>query len=105
MDTLYNTRVYLGVNFEGMKSMKILKCSNCGASSLFESEGYMICEYCGSKFTVESSDFPQQSMGKSLNTDIDNLIRKCRTDPANAKKYANLILDIDPTNREALKYI
>lgn len=88
-----------------MKSMKILKCSNCGASSLYESDGYMICEYCDTKFAVESSDFPQQSIGISLNNDIDILIQKCRTDPINARKYANLILDIDPTNQEALKYI
>jgi len=88
-----------------MMHMKLLKCGNCGASNLFENKGYMVCEYCGSKFAIESSDFPQQTIGRSLNTDIDNLIQKCRTDPANARKYANLILDIDPTNREALKYI
>ena len=30
---------------------------------------------------------------------------KCKEDPVNAKKYANLVLDIDPHNVEALKYV
>ena len=85
--------------------MKILQCTNCGASGLVEKGGYMICPYCDSKFAIESSDFPQRSMGMSLNSDVENLLRKCRTDPKNARKYANLVLDIDPSNTEALKYI
>lgn len=85
--------------------MRMQKCANCGAGALKERGGYLICEYCGSKFAMEASDAPQRGMGLSLNADIENLLRKCRSDPMNARKYANLILDIDPTNREALKYI
>ncbi len=85
--------------------MKILNCINCGANELKEKNGFMICEYCGSKFAIESTDIPQQTMGRSLNSDVDRLLQKCRNEPKNARKYANLILDIDPTNKEALKYL
>ena len=85
--------------------MKEINCKNCGASSLIEKNGYWLCEYCGSKFSIESSDLPHQGMGLSISTDIEKLLYKCRTDPKNAKKYANLILYIDPANEEAFKYI
>jgi uncharacterized Zn finger protein (UPF0148 family) len=85
--------------------MKQLTCKNCGADGLVEKNGFLHCEYCMSKFAIESSDVPQGSMGLSLNSDIDRLLKKCKSDPRNARKYANLILDIDPTNKEALKYL
>ena len=85
--------------------MKLLGCSNCGANGLVKKNGYMLCEFCNSRFAIEGSDFPQESIGMTLNTDVENLLRKCRTDSKNAKKYANLILDIDPTNQKAWKYL
>jgi len=30
---------------------------------------------------------------------------KCRTDPANARRYAKLVLDLDPTNAQARAYL
>ena len=89
----------------GLCYMRIIQCSNCGANGLVERNGCIVCEYCDSKFIIESSDFPQKSMGMSLNADIENLLQRCRTDPKNARRYANRVLDIDPTNLEALKYI
>ena len=85
--------------------MKILKCANCDANGLVEKSGFLICEYCGSKFAIESKDMPQQTMGRALNSDVERLLQKCRTEPRNARKYANLVLDIDPSNKEALKYL
>ena len=85
--------------------MKALNCINCGATDMIRKDGYMECQYCNSKFSIEATDFPQQSMGMSLNEDVDNLLKKCKKDTKNARKYANLILDIDPTNVEALQYI
>lgn len=72
---------------------------------MMQKDRYMECPYCNSKFLIEASDIPQQSIGIFLNEDVSNLLEKCRKDPKNAKKYANLILDIEPTNKEALKYI
>ena len=85
--------------------MKELTCINCGAVGLEEKNGFMVCSYCNSKFAIEAADIPQRGMGMSLNSDIDQLLQKCRTDPKNARKYANLILDMDPTNIEALRYL
>ncbi len=85
--------------------MKSVTCKNCGANGLQEKNGFLICEYCLSKFAIEATDMPRQTMGRSLNSDIERLLEKCRKDPRNARKYANLILDIDPTNKEARRYL
>ena len=85
--------------------MRIIKCANCGANELIEKDGYFICEYCCSKFAIEASDRPQNAMGVSISEDIKRLLAKCRTDRKNARKYANLILDIDPNNKDALQYL
>ena len=47
----------------------------------------------------------QDSLYIGLDDDVAELLRKCRENPARARKYANLILDIDPDNPEALKYL
>ena len=99
--------------------MKSLSCKNCGAPGLRLESGYWQCDYCGSKFLIEkeeqkafsrasssSSDskHPGTSSGIALSDDVERLLLKCKTDRKNARKYANLILDIDPDNKEALKY-
>ena len=43
--------------------------------------------------------------GIALDDDLVRLLAKCKADPKNARKYANLILDIDPDNEEALNYL
>jgi hypothetical protein len=40
-----------------------------------------------------------------IDSDIQMLLMKCREDPVNARKYANLILDIDPGNLEAKRFL
>ena len=69
-----------------------------------------MCEYCDSKylFTAEDYNFYGNSKsisGISLGSDVEMLLQKCRMNPKNARKYANLVLDIDPDNVEALKYL
>jgi len=48
---------------------------------------------------------PAPRSGVSLDSDVERLLLKCHEDPRRAARYANLILDIDPTNEEALKYL
>lgn len=84
--------------------MKELICSRCGAHEWIEKNGCRICAYCGTPYQLTYEDMPNAS-GMQLDSDIDRLLQKCRKDPKNAKKYANLILDIDPGNTEALKYL
>lgn len=85
--------------------MKLIACDRCGAGGLRNEGEYMICTYCGSKFRITVDDMPKRDMEAGLSSDIDELLMKCKRDPRNAKKYANLILDIDPDNVEAQKYL
>jgi len=48
---------------------------------------------------------PKKGTSIALNEDIRMLLRKCKEDTANARRYANLVLDIDPSNKEANKYL
>lgn len=85
--------------------MKRTACDNCGSSQFVEQVGYRYCAYCNTRFILQSSDFPNGDSPMTLNEDIANLLRKCRENPSCASRYANLILDINPTNVEAKKYL
>lgn len=100
--------------------MESLTCKNCCANGLHFEKGFWICDYCGSRFlaseeeqsahskTVNYSYGLSRSTASSqinLSDDVERLLQKCKTDRKNAKKYANLILDLDPDNAEALKYL
>ncbi len=85
--------------------MKELVCSHCGASDWQTIDGFKVCSYCGTNYQLEKEDIPMKNSTISLEDDVANLLKKCRNEPHNAKKYANLILDIDPANTEALKYL
>lgn len=90
-------------------------CKNCGASGMKLIKGYWCCEYCDSKFAAHREEQLAYSgkvygnTGKTseiaLSDDVERLLQKCRTDRKNARRYANLILDIDPDNEEALRYL
>ena len=79
--------------------MKRITCTACCADEFKEENGYRICVYCGARYKLENTS----SIG--LNDDIASLLHKCQEEPQNARKYANLILDIDPTNTKALKFL
>lgn len=85
--------------------MKLVTCARCGASDLIESDGYRICHYCRSKYVIHSDDIMAQDSIIALDNDVKMLLQKCRDNPASARRYANLVLDIDPGNVEARKYI
>ncbi len=85
--------------------MKFLFCERCGANELKKENGYMVCCFCGSKFMITKEDSELKTSNISLGSDVEVLLEKCKNDPRNASRYANLILDIDPYNKEALKYL
>ena len=85
--------------------MRLIKCTQCGSDEFVRDNGFMICKYCGARFAVEKEDLGVRQSSISLDSDIEALLKKCRTDPRNAKRYANLILDIDPDNEEAYRYL
>lgn len=85
--------------------MKILECSRCGSKELLEVDRYFVCTFCQSKFVPQAAERPPVRTTIELETDIERLLRQCREDPANQARYASLILDIDPLNKEALQYL
>lgn len=80
-------------------------CPNCGADEFFMKDGYKICSYCDSKFIPSIEDKPRKGVTIALDDDVQVLLEKCKREPFRARKYANLILEIDPDNEEALKYL
>ena len=97
--------------------METVICKNCNAQGLRMEKGFLVCEYCGSRFLPSKEEQSLYSKGSSfslggsetspfsLTGDVERLLEKCKSDPRNARKYANLILDIDPDNEAALKYL
>ena len=89
-----------------------LKCQKCGAMNLEKRNGLLFCPYCGSSFLPDDQEQKafqasanQRSSNIDLKSDVEELLEKCRKNPSKAQRYANLVLDIDPTNKEALKYL
>jgi len=85
--------------------MKLVECSRCGSDELIQSDGYVICAYCQSRFLIEADDRPQNETVIDVRSDIRALLKKCKEDPVNRYRYASLILDIDPSNAEAIKFL
>ena len=85
--------------------MSIISCPICGGKEFDELKGYRICQYCGTKHKIPKEELPKKQSNISLNSDVERLLERCKREPSNAKKYANLVLDIDPTNEDALKYL
>jgi len=85
--------------------MKLLECSRCGSKELSEDGDYVVCAYCQSRFMPELHERPQKETIIDLQADIQVLLKKCDEDPANRRRYASMILDIDPSNWEAMKYL
>ena len=84
--------------------MELIICKTCGANEWEKHDGYLVCKYCHQKYITTGKNNVKQT-NISLGSDIEVLLQKCKTDPKNAKKYANLVLDIDPDNSEAIKYL
>lgn len=84
--------------------MRVIACSQCGSPDLTEFEGYEVCDFCKSKFMKPPEVIPAKDTNIHLRSDVDVLLGKCETDPANRHRYVTLILDIDPTNQQVKKY-
>ena len=94
--------------------MEPMTCPHCGANEIQINGNHLICPYCNSRFLPGSLQHKKGSLGYApqdlssgiaLSDDVNRLLQKCRTEPNNARRYANLILDIDPNNKEALQYL
>ena len=81
--------------------MKALVCEHCGGDEFVEKDGYRTCMYCKSRFVITKDERKTTSAVINLNDDVARLLEKCKSDPARAKKYAKLVLEIAPGNSEA----
>lgn len=79
-------------------------CERCGGDEFKIENGYKICRFCKSKYPLLPAEKAANS-SIQLNEDVQRLLRLCEENPSRASQYAGLILDIDPTNRDALKYL
>ena len=85
--------------------MKAIKCAHCGGDEFTTKEGFQVCRYCKSRFVPSKDEAPTKSTTISLNEDVQRLLNKIETDPFHARRYATLILEIDPNNKEAKKIL
>lgn len=90
---------------KAVESMDLVACTRCGSRELVDEGSNIVCPYCQSRFMPRGADVPRPGAGVGIHQDVQALLRKCRDEPANARRYANLILDIDPTNRDAARYL
>ena len=65
----------------------------------------MECAFCRSRFVPQADDVIQVDTVIGIDSDIQVLLQKCQEDPVNRRRYAGLILDMDPTNQEAKQYL
>ena len=85
--------------------LKAIVCEKCGSNDWIEMPGFRKCKFCGTIYQLTAEDQPIKESSIDIQSDVQALLQKCESDPMNAKKYANLVLDIDPTNGDAMKYL
>lgn len=85
--------------------MKLIECIHCGSKELVEENGFLVCAYCQNRYEKPVETEAVADTAIELDSDIEILLQKCQKDPRNCRRYANLILDIDPSNEEALRYL
>ena len=80
-------------------------CESCGSNDFREEDGYRICNHCGTKHIITAEDRRIIQSNIELQNDVLRLLEKCKTEPERAKKYAQRILEMDPTNPEAIRIL
>ena len=86
--------------------MKLIVCERCGGNEFDYERKTAVCRYCGSRYALGKDDVAERGDASiALDDDVARLLAKCETEPARARKYANLVLDIDPDNAQALRYL
>lgn len=79
-------------------------CSHCGSGEFIDIDNARVCAYCRSSFKEETLRKGADTT-ISVKEDVERLLNKCRKDPRHASRYAELVLDIDPFNKEAMTYL
>lgn len=80
-------------------------CLNCGSQEYIEEGRFIKCTYCGTRFKKQNKDGFSQGVTIDLTDDVSRLLEMCKKEPQKIIRYANLILEIDPYNKQAKKYL
>lgn len=83
--------------------MEMLVCEKCGSHDFLERNGRRVCSYCRTEYAMPRGECASSDI--DLQDDVSRLLEQCELYPENARRCASLILDIDPDNKEALKYL
>lgn len=86
--------------------MKAIKCEMCGSNDVLKIDGYYMCKFCGTKYTVDEAKklLVEVKIDNSERlSNIYNLARRAREEGNidNAAKYYEMILLEEPNNWEA----
>ncbi|MBR6657840.1 MAG: TFIIB-type zinc finger domain-containing protein [Oscillospiraceae bacterium] len=87
--------------------MKALQCEMCGSQDMVKQDGYFVCQYCGTKYSVEEAKkMMVEGTVKVDNSDeLKNLYQLARSakehdNRQNAAKYYDMVLAKDALNWE-----
>ncbi len=80
-------------------------CENCGSKEYTVQKKKVICAYCHTCYKAQKGDPFTFGAKIDLMDDINILVSKCIKEPHNAKRYANIILEMDPYNQFARRYV
>lgn len=97
--------------------MNALKCELCGSNDILKTDGYYVCQHCGTKYSVEEAKKMALDLNIEINgsVSIDNsqlslkYLSNARLARASScweqvEKYYCLVEQIDPSNFEAAFY-
>ena len=78
-----------------------LNVKNCGGSEYKRQGNDIVCAYCDTKYKITNDAPIKPQVTVDLSDDVSRLLEKCKEEPDRARRYANIILEIDPFNKKA----
>lgn len=88
--------------------MKAIVCELCGANELIKTDGLFVCQYCGTKYTLEEAKklLVTGTVKVDESDKVNEIVKSARRylleeDYEKAKEQAQKALDLDPNNVDA----
>ena len=95
---------------EASTGMTAIKCEMCSSTDIVKRDGMYVCQYCGTKYTIEEAKKLISGTVKIENSEyvqkyLANARRaKQKEDWEETEKYYNLVEQNEPSNIEAIFY-
>ncbi len=93
--------------------MRAIKCEMCGSTNLIKMDGEYVCEFCGTRYSVEEAKKLLVEIEGEVKIDHSQQIAsslqngrraKEKEDWEECEKYYNMVEQYDPSNIEAIFY-